>query len=160
MPISKEQQIGKAGEHIVCADLILKGYNAFLADAGLPFDVVMEENNALKRIQVKSVSKSADVGITKNVYCFHLRRMFGKNRNNKTTEPLDANEIDYIALVALDVRQIAYIPVSKILNEGGIIKQILNLRTMEMQREMEKINSKYKSFGHKIFEDYPLPNQA
>jgi len=32
-----ELEIGKAAEHLVCADLILKGYRSFLADQGLPF---------------------------------------------------------------------------------------------------------------------------
>ncbi len=36
MGLSKELQIGKAGEHLVCCDLIQQGYNAFLADQGLP----------------------------------------------------------------------------------------------------------------------------
>ena len=33
-------QIGKAGEYLVCADLILKGYIAFLSEQGLPYDVI------------------------------------------------------------------------------------------------------------------------
>jgi len=43
MALSKELQIGKAGEHLVCTDLILKGYNAFLSDQGVPFDVLVEK---------------------------------------------------------------------------------------------------------------------
>lgn len=41
--LSKELQLGKAGEHLVCFDLINQGYNAFLADQGLPYDVVVGE---------------------------------------------------------------------------------------------------------------------
>lgn len=40
--ISRELQIGKAGEHLVCCDLLTHGFNAFLSDQGLPFDVVTD----------------------------------------------------------------------------------------------------------------------
>ena len=34
-------ECGKAGEYLVCADLILKGYIAYPSEQGLPYDVVM-----------------------------------------------------------------------------------------------------------------------
>ena len=33
---SKQLQIGKAGEYLVCADLIMKGFIAFPSEQGLP----------------------------------------------------------------------------------------------------------------------------
>jgi BioD-like phosphotransacetylase family protein len=50
-------QIGKAGEHFVCYDLIINGVNAFLADQGLPYDVLADFGNNIKKIQVKTVTK-------------------------------------------------------------------------------------------------------
>ena len=35
---SKQLQIGKAGEYLVCADLIMKGFIAFPSEQGLSFD--------------------------------------------------------------------------------------------------------------------------
>ena len=35
---SKQLQIGKAGEYLVCADLIMKGFIAFPSEQGLPYD--------------------------------------------------------------------------------------------------------------------------
>jgi len=35
-----DMQVGKAGEYLVCADLISKGYVAYLSEQGLPYDVV------------------------------------------------------------------------------------------------------------------------
>jgi hypothetical protein len=32
--------MGKAAEHLVCADLLMKGYKAFLSAQGLPYDVI------------------------------------------------------------------------------------------------------------------------
>ena len=42
MRISNELQKGKAGEYLVCADLILKGFVAFISEQGLPYDVVLD----------------------------------------------------------------------------------------------------------------------
>ena len=49
--------MGKAAEHLVCADLLMKGYNAFLSDQGLPFDVVIDLGRRLFRVQVKGTAK-------------------------------------------------------------------------------------------------------
>ena len=47
MKVITDLQIGKAGEYLVCADLILNGYVAFLSEQGLPFDIVLDYNNKL-----------------------------------------------------------------------------------------------------------------
>jgi hypothetical protein len=39
--------MGKAAEHLVCADLLMKGYNAFLSAQGLPYDVVIDQGRGL-----------------------------------------------------------------------------------------------------------------
>lgn len=33
---------GAAGEHLVCADLLLQGYRAFLSDQNCPYDVAVD----------------------------------------------------------------------------------------------------------------------
>ena len=43
-----ELQIGEAGEHLVCADLILKGMPTFQSAQGLPFDVVCHAEDVLR----------------------------------------------------------------------------------------------------------------
>ncbi len=35
-----ELAVGKAGEYLVCADLILRGHVAFPSEQGLPYDIV------------------------------------------------------------------------------------------------------------------------
>ena len=52
MRTSNELQIGKAGEHLACFDLISQGYHAFLSDQGLPYDIVLDIDGELRRIQV------------------------------------------------------------------------------------------------------------
>jgi len=50
-------QAGKAGEYLVCADLIVKGYVAFPSEQGLPFDVVLDVQGRLLRVQVKTTRR-------------------------------------------------------------------------------------------------------
>ncbi|KKK68604.1 hypothetical protein LCGC14_2942380, partial [marine sediment metagenome] len=73
MSLSKELQIGKAGEHLVCFDLIRQGFNAFLADQGLPYDVLIDKGERIYRIQVKTCTKKSTYGKNKDVYRFSLR---------------------------------------------------------------------------------------
>jgi hypothetical protein len=42
--ILTDLQLGKAGEYLVCADLILKGHIAFPSEQGLSFEVVFARN--------------------------------------------------------------------------------------------------------------------
>ena len=53
---SKELQIGKAGEYLVCADLILKGFVAYPSEQGLPYDVVLDIDGKLYKVQVKTTT--------------------------------------------------------------------------------------------------------
>lgn len=128
MALSKELQLGKAGEHMVCSDLILQGYSAFLADQGLPYDVLIDKNGKLKRIQVKSTSKLSSWTKSKNVYRFGTRRAKGgKARVTKA-------EVDYYAFVALDIKKVAYIPISEMISKTGFVIQTIDLREKDYEK--------------------------
>lgn len=99
---------GKAGEHLVCADLILHGFGAFLSDQGLPFDVVADINGKLLKVQVKTTRKPMAVpqrAVRTEKYLFHVRRC-GKGGRMSYQD----GDIDLFALVALDSKSIAYLP--------------------------------------------------
>jgi len=130
MSLSKELQLGKAGEHLVCFDLIMRGYNAFLADQGLPFDILIEKNGKLLKIQVRSTSQKRTYGKSKDIYRFGTRK--GKGCITRVRKA----EVDYYAFVALDIKKIAYIPIKKMLAKTGKVKQTIDLR--------EKHYEKYK----------------
>ena len=101
-------QAGKAGEYMVCADLIINGYVAFPSEQGLHYDVVLDFSGRLIRIQVKTTRgprKLTQRVAELNGYIFHIQRM-GKGG----IKTYDINEIDLFALVALDTRTIGYIP--------------------------------------------------
>lgn len=102
-----DMQCGKAGEYLVCADLILKGFVAYPSEQGLPYDVVIDDGGRLFKIQVKTSRKPLTVPQRTNkteAYLFHVMRS-GKGGKEKYTD----KQVDLFALVALDVRRIAYI---------------------------------------------------
>lgn len=101
-------QIGKAGEYLVCADLILKGYVAYLSEQGLPYDVVLDTGDRLLKVQVKTTRthKQTPQRVNNcNTYAFNVKRRGKKNRALHTT-----TSCDLFALVALDERVVGYIP--------------------------------------------------
>lgn len=104
--------IGKAAEHLVCADLLLQGVPAYLSDQGLPFDVLALWNDRLIRIQVKATQSPRNINSTRRsvsmAYSFNVRH---RGKGNKG-ERLSAAHCDLVALVALDIRQIAYLPLA------------------------------------------------
>lgn len=105
--------LGKAAEHLVCADLILEGHRAFLSDQGLPYDVVVDVAGRLVRIQVKATAfprnLSASDRAPRNGYVWSPRR---RGRNGQAR--LDASHCDLVALVALDIRVVAYLPLAAV----------------------------------------------
>ena len=105
-------QIGKAGEYLVCADLIMSGYVAFPSEQGLPFDVVAEVNGTLVRIQVKTTRTVRPVPQRAKhtpAYLFHVRRCGKGGRKSYTSQ-----DFDVMALVALDTKSVAYVPLSTV----------------------------------------------
>ena len=106
--------LGKAAEHLVCADLILCGYRAFLSDQGLPYDVVIDEGGRLIRVQVKSTGGPRNMnsqGRSERIgYSFSVRRR-GKDGKG---EGLSEAHCDIVALVALDISKISYFLVSDV----------------------------------------------
>lgn len=106
-----ELQIGKAGEYLVCADLILKGHVAYLSEQGLSYDVVADVGDKLVRIQVKTTQRpiiKPRTDYQTSLYLFAVRRC-GKGGRKK----LSNSDADVIACVALDSRIIGYIPIKK-----------------------------------------------
>jgi hypothetical protein len=110
---------GAAGEHLVCADLLLMGHRAFLSDQNCPYDVAVDVGGRLVRIQVKTTREPRAIPQRVNHragYMWHVRRA-GKGGRRVYAE----GEFDMLALVALDCRRIAYMPPSH-------VKQTIQIR--------------------------------
>jgi len=105
---SKELQTGKAGEYLVCADLILMGYVAFPSEQGLPYDVLLDNGQKILRVQVKTTEKPRVVPQRNKLsecYMFNVKR----HGNSKNIRNYNDNEVDIFALVCLDTRHIGYL---------------------------------------------------
>lgn len=99
--------IGKAGEYLVCADLILNGHVAFPSEQGLPYDIVADINGSLLKVQVKTTSGVKQAPTRKNhmpAYVFNVKRC---GKNGKQTYRV--GDVDIFALVGLDSKSIAYL---------------------------------------------------
>ena len=107
-------EMGKAAEHLVCADLLIGGHQAFLSDQGLPYDVLVDMGQRILRVQVKATSASRNAQSASkapnDVYQFYVRR---RGRDG-TGERLSEVHCDIVALVALDIRVVAYFLVSEL----------------------------------------------
>lgn len=151
MGLSRELQLGKAGEHLVCFDLIMQGYNAFLADQGLPFDILIEKDGQINKIQTKSVSQLTSCGKSKNIYRFGTRR--GKGNITRVREV----DVDFYAFVALDIKKVAYIPIKEMLSRSGKVKQTMDFKSRRIRysgRVYSNGTIREPEWG-KYFEDYP-----
>jgi hypothetical protein len=101
-------ELGKAAEHLVVADLILSGYRAYLTEQGLPYDVVIDHEGVLYRVQVKASRCARRMPQRATVtpgYLYHVRRAGKRGRRVYGND-----EFDIVALVGMDVRIIAYLP--------------------------------------------------
>jgi hypothetical protein len=117
-------QAGKAGEYLVCADLILRGHIAFPSEQGLPFDVVAVIGDKMIKIQVKATRTHKSTPQRKTyspVYLFNIKRC-GKNGKGVYQK----NDVDIFALVALDKKIIGYLSADK-------VKQTMLFRIKEHQ---------------------------
>ena len=106
--IVTDLSVGIAAEHLVCADLILSGMRAFLSAQNCPYDVAVELGERLIRIQVKATRAPRKIPQRRghqSAYLFHTRRA-GKRGKRQYKN----GEFDLLALVALDIRAVGYIP--------------------------------------------------
>jgi hypothetical protein len=133
---------GTAAEHIVCADLLLRGLCAYRTEQVCAYDIAIDIGGRLLRVQVKSTR--APRAIPQRVghrpaYLWHVRRAGKAGARN-----YDADEFDMLALVALDSRRIAYLPPSA-------SKQTVHIRTHD-----DPAPSKFSPKGGKTFDQFPL----
>lgn len=133
--LSQALQKGKAGEHLVCAELILQGYNAFLADAGQNYDVLVDVGQMI-RVQVRSSSKR----FFNNVYRFRLRE--GK----RSERCKNVRDTDCYAFVALDTREIAFVP-ALLLTKGS--EKVVSLVEIKTGTSKGRTFSLFSKFNHK-----------
>ncbi len=128
-------QLGKAGEYLVCADLILQGYVAYLSEQGLRYDVVVDVDGRLFRVQVKTTSIYKATPQRKEYtpsYSFQIMRC-GKGGKKRYKN----SDVDIFALVAIEENTIGYIPIDKIKTTMSFQTKKFNYKTNEKGRYLE-----------------------
>ena len=96
--------IGLVGEYLTAADLVERGCACSFAAAGLPYDLIVEWDGALFRVQVKSNARPQSHG------SYRFRGTHAYAAEGWKSTGLDAYEgkCDLFAFVALDRRFILY----------------------------------------------------
>lgn len=117
-------QIGKAGEYLTCADLLLKGFNVSPAGETLPYDLLLDTGKKILKVQVKTTETHRKTNQWRGVsgaYVFSIKRK-GSNGEKR----YENDEVDIFAVVALDTMQIGYIK-----NEN--MPTTINIRVEELR---------------------------
>ena len=99
--------IGVAGEHLVCFDLISKGFTAFMSEQGLPYDLIADINGKLTKIQVKTTRTHKATPQRKGhypSYTFNIRKCGKGGRSSYCN-----GDVDLFALVCVDTKQVGYV---------------------------------------------------
>lgn len=103
--------IGLASEHLVCSDLILQGYPAHLTSQMSPYDIAVDVNGFLLRVQVKATAKKTSYTNPNKPdrYRWQIKR---SRKDWKTGLKVNykPGDFDILALVATDIKTIAYLP--------------------------------------------------
>lgn len=98
------QLVGLAGEHLVMADLLLRGIRVLPAAQGMVFDLVAIVDKNLVRLQVKTTrGKHSWKHRPGKSYLFHV-----KYRGKYNTKYYEVGDFDGYAFVVLDERLIGY----------------------------------------------------
>jgi len=114
--ISKELQIGRAGQYLVMCDLLLNGVQAFDTGEGVKYDVVADGGGRLIRLQVKTTQKMRVLHESANpIYFYHIKRT-GKNG----VKFYSKDDFDAFALVALDKKMVFYLPFNDAVKSNSI----------------------------------------
>mgnify|MGYP001206658433 CR=1 FL=1 len=145
-------QIGKAGEYLVCADLILKGYIAYPSEQGLPYDVVLDNGKQLIKIQVKTTREYKKILNSPEQSPFYVFNI-GMNGKKHKRKEYCKNDVDVFAIVAVDTYEIGYLK-----NED--VKTTMNFRVSkfkgtyinEKRAELKMLVNKLRSEGVSVSE--------
>ena len=103
---SQELELGRAAEHLVCADLLLGGWHAFHTAQGMAYDLAVDVGARVIRVQVKATlhPRHPQPSMRANpAYFFNIRRA-----GRGAARVYRHDEFDVYALVALDRRLIGY----------------------------------------------------
>jgi hypothetical protein len=134
--------VGIAAEHLVCAELLLLGHRAFLADQNCPYDVAVDIGDKLVKIQVKATR--APRAIPQRIGYFPAYQWFVRRAGKGGARVYRESDFDLLALVAIDCRRVAYLPPS------------FKARTIHIRTHSNSGPPPHGGTSGKTFEQYPF----
>lgn len=98
-------QIGSIGETRIIYEATLRGYNVFLpVNNSLSYDMIVERNGKLERVQVKTVNSN---GVVINVSTFSL----GKHKNGKKQAVCySSSEFEWLVVFDITTNACFFVP--------------------------------------------------
>jgi hypothetical protein len=107
-------RLAKAGEYLVAFEFVIRGLDVTIAAEGLPYDLLVDADGHIIRVQVKTSSSPADDGR----YSFNTMRCShkGAKKSRRYTE----KDVDLFAFVAADVRQIVFYPADQVVGQSVV----------------------------------------
>lgn len=142
--------LGKAGEHLVCADLLLRGHQSFIVtDPASPFDILMHHEKRLLKIQVKTTidpQKHYGTKRHKTMPCYVFKTWSCGWKGRKKYEE---DDIDILAFVVLSTKEIGYyVPVKHSMTAIFRIPKLRGLYWNERRQPLVDDILKLKNEGY------------
>lgn len=133
-------KIGHAGEHFTCFVCLMQGFDAYKIGGQRKFDVLIEYNNKLYKIQVKT-SMYKDKSKKNPSLTFQLRR---RSMNYKSKKSIDHRykdtEIDMYAFVSPEYLKVAFVPVVDIVNSYKINLSKEHFKEYTLIKALERLD--------------------
>lgn len=104
-------RLGKSGEYFVAFEFTVRGFDVTIAAEGLPYDLLVDIENRIVRVQVRTTGRARD-----GRYMFSLLRCSHKGEGKSRHHTPDG--IDLFAFVAADIRKVVFATAAEVLREG------------------------------------------
>lgn len=154
--LSSSMQMGKAGEYLACACLLIQGFNAMLSDAGAPYDILIDLGEGkFGRMQVKSTFKMINSRQDKSGRWRHstLYR-FAMRAGRLSDRRINSKQCDYFAFVALDRKLVAFMKYEEVVNKNGFCKTGIEFKTRSVDNSRKCKSGPDPLLIGKFIEDY------
>ena len=133
-------KIGHAGEHFTCFVSLMQGYDAYKVSGQKKFDVLIEYNNILYKVQVKT-SQYRDRSKKNPSLTFQLRRRAMDYTTKKSVDhKYRKRDIDLYAFVSPEYLKIAFIPVKDIVNTYKLNLREEDFKKHTLDKALERLD--------------------
>ena len=103
--------LGKSGEYLALYDMTSQGYDCFIVNENLCFDIGLTDNSGnLYRVQVKTTNKKKNEYSYQLRICRGVRRSIGNKKVSYSEERYNPTDFEILALVIIPLKKVIYVP--------------------------------------------------